>query len=121
MLVQFQQCIPSFALRRRRSFFIAFDLRYRAGAFTPCSFRSLPVADDRRPSLFQFSVGRAFAGNWFLIHLFCAMAIVAAVTLVSAALVNSGPSAGFNSYAIFAQASFVQADADVRCGEADQR
>src|SRR5207244_3956949 len=110
VLVQFEQCIPSFALRRRRSFFVAFDLRYRAGVFTPCSFRFLPVTDDRRPALFQFSVGRALAGSWFLIDLFCAVAIVATGTFVSAAIGNPGKSAGFTRCVIFAQASFVQAD-----------
>ena len=35
------------------------------------------VAHNRRTSLFQFSMGRAFAGNRFLIDLFCALATVA--------------------------------------------
>src|SRR5690242_1594338 len=73
LLVRLEQCIPPFALRRRRSFLVAFDHRHRAGTVTACSFRSLPLIDDRRSGLFQFSVGRSFAGNWFSINLFCAV------------------------------------------------
>ena len=66
-------------------------------------------------------MGRAFAGGWFLIDLFCAMAIVATGAFVASGIDDSGYSAGFTHRVIFAQASPVQTDADVRCGEADQR
>src|SRR5215467_10632754 len=66
-------------------------------------------------------MGRAFAGGWFLIDLFCPMAIVATGAFVASGIDDSGYSACFKDCVVFAQASSVQTDADVRRGEADQR
>src|SRR5437899_8438652 len=66
-------------------------------------------------------MGRVFAGGWFLIDLFCAMAIVATGAFVASGIDDSGYSAGFTHCVLFAQASSVQTDADVRGGVADQR
>src|SRR5438094_9825572 len=83
-------------------------------------------------------MGRAFAGGWFLIDLFCAMAVVAKTLFCRAGCEQFSPrrrhachrtshsitttrTAGFPRRFVFAQASSVQTDADVRGGEADQR
>ena len=79
------------------------------------------VARNRRPGFFQFSMGRPFARDWFFIDLFCAVAAVATKTFVAAGIDDPGYSAGFASWFVFAQASFVQTDAHVRRGEVNQR
>src|SRR6266566_6639520 len=86
-------------------------------------------------------MGRAFAGGWFLIDLFCAMAIVAKTIFCRGSRagceqfsprrrhachrtshsITTTRTAGFPRRFVFAQASSVQTDADVRGGEADQR
>ena len=101
--------------------FVAVDFRNRSGAFTRCSFCFLLVAHDRWPRVFQFSMGRSFAGDRFFIDLFCAMAAVAAGTFVAAGIGDPGYSAGFASWFVFAQVSFVQTNAHVGRGEVNQR
>ena len=64
-------------------------------------------------------MGRAFAGGWFLIDLFCAMAIVATGAFAATGIDDSSYGAGFTHCVVFAQASSVQTGADVRPGEAD--
>ena len=86
-------------------------------------------------------MGRAFAGGWFLIDLFCAMAIVAKTIFCRGSRagceqfsprrrhachrtshsITTTRTAGFPRRFVFAQVSSVQTDADVRGGEADQR
>ena len=66
-------------------------------------------------------MGRAFAGNRFFIDLFCAVAAVATGTFVAAGIGDPGYSAGFASWFVFAQASFVQTDPHVGRGEVNQR
>ena len=67
----------SFSLRQRRFLFVAVDFRNRSGGSTRCSFCFVLVAHNRGPRLFQFSMGRPFAGDGFFIDLFCAVAAVA--------------------------------------------
>ena len=84
-------------------------------------FASVLVAHNRRPRLFQFSMGRPFAGDRFFIDLFRAVAAVATKTFVAAGIGDPGYGAGFASWFVFAQGSFVQTDADVGRGEVNQR
>ena len=66
-------------------------------------------------------MGRAFAGDGFFIDLFCAVAVVATGIFVAAGIGDPGYSAGFASWFVFAQGSFVQTDAHVGRGEVNQR
>ena len=67
-------------------------------------------------------MGRAFAGDWILVDLFCALAAVATgVAIVATISASAWKLAGFASWFVFAQASFVQTDADVWGGEINQR
>ncbi len=66
-------------------------------------------------------MGRAFAGDGFFIDLFCAVAAVVTRPFVAAGIADSGYGAGFASWFVFAQASFVQTDAHVGRGEVNQR
>ncbi len=79
------------------------------------------VADNRRPGLFQFSMGRAFARDRFFVNFFCAVAAVAEGAFMLAEVTAPGYSAGFAGWIVFAQASFVQIDAHVGRGEINQR
>src|SRR5262249_8612492 len=84
-------------------------------------FRFVLVAHNRRTSLFQFSMGCAFAGDRLFIDLFRAVAAVATETFVAAGISDPGYSAGFASWFVFAQASFVLIDGDFRSGEVNER
>ena len=66
-------------------------------------------------------MGRPFAGDRFFIDLFRALAAVATKTFVAAGTADPGYSAGFASWFVFAQVSFVQTDAHVGRGEVNQR
>src|SRR5262249_14803915 len=77
MLVQFKRSISAFSVRQRSLLFGIADLRNRSRDLARCSFRLVLVADNRRTSVFQFSMGRPFVGDGLLIDLFGTMAAVA--------------------------------------------
>jgi hypothetical protein len=66
-------------------------------------------------------MGRAFAGGWVLIDLSGTLAVVAKRAAFVATIACAGYHTGFACGFVFAQASFVQTDADVRSGEVNQR
>ena len=66
-------------------------------------------------------MGRAFAGNRLFIDVFFALAAMATKTFGAAGSDDPRYNAGFACRLVFAQASFVQTDADVRSGEANKR
>ena len=66
-------------------------------------------------------MGRPFAGDRFFIDLFRAVAAVATGIFVATGTGDPGYTTGFESWFVFAQASFVQTDAHVGRGEANQR
>src|SRR4029077_9247160 len=122
LLVQLEQRVSSFPLRRRRCSFVAFNFRDRAGAFTRRAFFVLPVAHRCRTNLPQFSMGRSPARDRLSSHLFCALATLAKGAFVVAGIDDPGYSrAGFARGFVFAQVSSVQTHADVRRSEAYQR
>ena len=122
MLVCLERWVSPFPLWQRRPLFVAADSWNRPGGFTRCSFRFVFVAHNRGTSFLQFSMGRAFAGGGFFIDLFRAMAPLAAGVATVATTTTCGY--GLTRFAdrfVFAQAAFVQTDADVRGSEANQR
>ncbi len=78
------------------------------------------VAHNRRPGLFQFSMGRPFAGDGVSIDLFCAVASVATGVAIVATIIAVGQGTGVPCRIVFAQASSVQTDAHVGHGEVNQ-
>src|SRR5258708_23651741 len=66
-------------------------------------------------------MGRPLAGAWFFIDLFPAVAAVATRIFVASGPGDSGHTAGFASWFVFAQGSFVQTNAHVGRGEVNQR
>ena len=66
-------------------------------------------------------MGRAFVGDGVFVDLFCAVASVAAGIAVVATIIAVDYGAGIARRFVFAQASFVQINADVRRGEVNQR
>ena len=66
-------------------------------------------------------MGRAFAGGWVLIDLSGTLAVVATGVAIVDTIAGARCSIGFACGFVFAQASFVQTNADVGRGEADQR
>src|SRR5262245_39333145 len=66
-------------------------------------------------------MGCAFAGVRVLVDLLCTMATLPTGTFVAARIGHPGYCASVASRFVFAQASFVQTDADVRSGEVNQR
>src|SRR5438067_9577483 len=122
LLVQLEQCVSAFSLRRWRCSLVAPDSRHRPGSFAGGTFCLLPVALHCWTNLFQFSMGRSPDRNWFFIHFPRAVATLANGADVVAGLSIPGYSrAGFTRGFVFAETSLVQTDVDVRRGEAHQR
>jgi hypothetical protein len=73
-------------------------------------YLSLTIAGQ---DFFQFSMGRPFAGDELFVDVFCAVAAVASGLLIVARISAVAHAAGVACWIVFAQASFVQTDADV--------
>ena len=85
------------------------------------AFRFVLVAHNRGTRLFHFPVGHPFAGDRFFFYLFRTMAAVAAETFGGTGVDHPGYSHDIARRFVFAQASFVQADAHVGRSEINQR
>src|SRR6266536_811013 len=112
LLVQFEQCISSFPLRRRCRFVVAPNRRSRSGRFAHRTVRLLPVAYDRWTSFSELSMGHSAAGDGLFGDLSRAVAKLAKAWTGTTSLAGS---------AVSAQAPAFQIDGDVWCGEANQR
>src|SRR6266542_4520184 len=112
LLVQFEQCISSFSLRRRCRFVVAPDRRTRSGGFAYRTVRLLPVTYARWTDFSQLPMGHSAAGDGLFGDL--------SRTVANLAKAWTGTT-GLAGRAVFAQAAAFQIDGHVWCGEADQR
>src|SRR4029450_4849329 len=62
LLVQFEQCISAFSMRRRCRFVVALNRRSRSGVFAHRAVRLLSVPHDRWTSFSELSMGHSAAG-----------------------------------------------------------
>ena len=112
LLVQFEQRISSFSLRRRCCFVVALNCRICPGGFADRAVCFLPVAYDRRTNFSKLSMGHSAAGDRLFGDISRAVATLAEARKGGTGLARR---------AVFAQAPPFQIDADVWRGEADQR
>ena len=112
LLVQFEQCISSFSLRRRCRFVVPPNRRIRSGVFAHRAVRLLLVPYDRWTSFSELSMGHSASGDGLFGDLSRAMATLAKAWTGTTSLARS---------VVSAQAAAFQIDGDVWRGEADQR
>src|SRR6266498_2742461 len=109
LLVQFEQCISSFSLRRRCRFVVAPDRRTRSGGFAYRTVRLLPVTYDRWTNFSQLPMGHSAAGNGLFRDL--------SRTVSNLAKALTGTT-GLACRAVFAQAAAFQIDCHFFCDDA---
>jgi len=112
LLVQFEQCISSFSLRRRCRFVIAPNRRIRSSGFAHRAVCFLPVTYDRWTNFSQLSMGHSAAGDGLFGDLSRAVANLAKAWTRTTSLARR---------AVFAQAAPFQIDGDVWRREANER